>query len=244
MVMDTAEERRGDVAIGTRGRIGVLRLCRPPHNFFDADLILDLARAARDLAADCDVLVLHAEGRNFCAGADLTRRETSAYSREGGHLYDHAVELFAIPVPIVAAVQGKAVGGGLGLALAADLRVGNERSTFHANFARIGIHPGFAVSLTLPALVGPAVARDMLMTARPVAGRDALAVGLLNRFTGDEDPLAAALAVAEEITQAPAAAIASVRQTLGAPVQAALAAAISHERAEQDRLLAATYPEV
>jgi 2-(1,2-epoxy-1,2-dihydrophenyl)acetyl-CoA isomerase len=77
----------------------------------------------------------------------------------------------------------------------------------------------------------------MLLTARPVSGREALAAGLLNRFTEDEDPLAVALAVAEEIAVAPPSAIASVRGTLGAPVRDALVAAIAHERAEQDRLL-------
>ena len=96
---------------------------------------------------------------------------------DGTHLYDFAIRLFEQPLPIVAAIQGAAIGGGLGLAMAADFRVAAPEARFAANFALIGIHQGFALSVTLPAVVGQQAALDLLYTGRRVSGAEARALG-------------------------------------------------------------------
>src|SRR5262245_45096622 len=149
--------------------IGVLEIRRPPHNFFDADLIQAIASAAHKLSRSDDVraVVLASAGKNFCAGADFGGTSGAAeVSAAGGarRLYAAAVRLFEADLPIVAAVQGSAVGGGLGLALAADFRVASPASRFAANFSRIGLHHGFGMTVTLPRVVGAQHAADLLIT--------------------------------------------------------------------------------
>lgn len=120
---------------------------RGPRNHFDAALIAGLADAFEHLDAETDAraIVLCSSGRHFCAGADLPGAlNADARSAEGttGSLYEEAVRLFAARTPVVAAVQGAAVGGGLGLALAADFRVATPSTRFIANFSRLGLHQG------------------------------------------------------------------------------------------------------
>jgi hypothetical protein len=163
-----------DGLVTTRdGAVAIVRLARPPHNFFDAALLAGLADVltANDADPSVRVTLLTAEGRSFCAGADFSR---AAAGIEGARaVYVQAARLFARAKPLVAAVGGPAVGGGLGLALVADFRVVSSAARFHANFAAIGLHPGFAITATLPALVGAQRARDLLTTARRVGGEEA-----------------------------------------------------------------------
>src|ERR1700722_15480289 len=133
-----------DLSVTLDEGIGLLELRRPPAHHFDEALIGQLVDAARELDEDprCRALVLASEGRHFCAGADF--REGGAFAADrvsaAGRLYRRAVELFEIQTPILAAVQGAAVGGGLGLACAADFRVADAGSRFAANFALLGFH--------------------------------------------------------------------------------------------------------
>src|SRR3954453_527418 len=99
-----------DLDVTTDGDVGVVRLCRPPHNFFDVDLVAGIVTAIEGMVGAQRVVVLHAEGRNFCAGADLSRGSAAVVGPTGTHLYEHALALSRQPLPIVAAVQGKAVG--------------------------------------------------------------------------------------------------------------------------------------
>jgi 2-(1,2-epoxy-1,2-dihydrophenyl)acetyl-CoA isomerase len=224
-----------DLDVSTDGDVGVIRLCRPPHNFFDVDLVAGIVAAIEGMVGAQRVVVLHAEGRNFCAGADLTRGSAAVFSATGEHLYEHALALYRQPLPIVAAVQGKAVGGGLGLALAADLRVGTPQTAFVANFAAIGIHQGFGLSVTLPNAVGPHRAMDMLYTGRPVVGAEALRFGLLDRLV-EADPFAEAMTLARSIAAFSADVLVSIRTTLRRSMLDALRDAMDHERVEQERL--------
>jgi 2-(1,2-epoxy-1,2-dihydrophenyl)acetyl-CoA isomerase len=102
-------------------------------------------------------------------------------------LYAHAVRLFAAATPVVAAVQGGAIGGGLGLALSADFRVASPSSRFAANFARLGIHDGFGITVTLPATVGMQASLELLYTGRRVRGEEAHALGLCDRLAAEEE---------------------------------------------------------
>ena len=129
--------------------VGVAEIRRPPDNFFDSELIASLADAYQWLhGSGARAIVLASAGKNFCAGADFTGRSSAGRigsAGTAGELYAQALRLFEAPLPVVAAVQGAAVGGGLGLACAADFRVACPQSRFSANFARIGLHQGFAL---------------------------------------------------------------------------------------------------
>ena len=96
-------------------------------------------------------------------------------------------------------MQGAAIGGGCGLALSADFRVATPQSRFSANFARLGFHHGFALTVTLPAVVGSQAAADLLLTGRRVGGEEALALGLCDRLADDDDLLAQAIGYADEL---------------------------------------------
>lgn len=104
--------------------------------------------------------------------------------------------------PIIAAVNGAAIGGGLGLALVADMRVGERWTKFQANFVRIGISAGFGLSFTLPRIVGAQKARDILFTGRRIESKEALSLGLLDRLVDGPDLASAALRLAEEVASA------------------------------------------
>src|SRR4030088_418763 len=151
-----------EIGVGLDGMVATGEIRRPPHNFFDSLLIAEIGEAFERLEADpdCRTIVLAAESRSFCAGADFSKRmdtgtvQESARSGAGRHLYKEAIRLFRTRKPIVGAVHGAAVGGGLGLALVPDFRVTCQGARFSANFNRLGFHPGFGLTATLPRLVG------------------------------------------------------------------------------------------
>ena len=217
--------------------VAIVEISRPPNNFFDAGLIGALADALGELAGDaaCRAVVLCSEGRHFCAGADFSRASPIGPG-DGPHLYDMAARLFEQPLPIVAAIQGAAVGGGLGLALAADFRVASASSRFAANFARLGIHQGFAITVTLPAVIGQQAALDLLYTGRRVGGDEAHRLGLCDRLAAPGEERAAACVLAAEIAASAPLAVRSIRQTMRGPLAAQAVAAMRRERAEQEKL--------
>lgn len=231
-----------DLSVTLDGTVAILEIHRPPANYFDEVLVGAIVDAARSLDADprCRALVLCAEGKHFCAGAD--------FGDDGGfggdrvdvseRLYRRAVQLFRTTKPIVAAVQGSAVGGGLGLACAADFRVADADTRFVANFARLGFHQGFGLSVTLPGLVGPQVAADLLYTGRRVGGEEAVRVGLADRLAEPGQQREVAMGWAREIGAAAPLAVASIRATLRAGVADRVEEALAHELAEQARLWA------
>lgn len=227
-----------DVRITTQGHVGIAELCRGPNNFFDIPLIGDLAGAFEAFDADPTIraIVLCSEGRHFCAGADFSApaRDTVG-DRQGGHLYQQAVRLFRCATPVVAAVQGAAVGGGLGLALVADFRVASAESRFTANFNRLGFHPGFGLSVTLPRVVGEQKAALLFYTGRRIGGEEAEAIGLVDVLAPQAGLRAAALALADEIAQSAPLAVSATRRTLRRGLAEAVAAITDHELEEQRR---------
>ena len=161
-------------------------------NFFDLDMLVSLADCFEDLDKEdsCRVLMLTSTGKAFSGGANFQGGSTTprGLDKSGrGHLYDEAVRLFSNRKPIVGVINGAAIGGGLGLSLVPDFRVGCAESRFAANFTRLGIHPGFGLSYTLPKLIGQQNANDMFYTGRRVKGEEAKQMGLLDRFVAKED---------------------------------------------------------
>ena len=214
--------------------VATVRLCRPPNNFFSVGMIEALAAAFESLDEDprCRAVVLGARGKHFCAGADFS----APGDQSTAELYRAAVRLFRTETPVVAAVQGAAIGGGLGLALAADFRVAAPEARFSANFARLGFHHGFGLSVTLPSLVGQQRAAELLYTGRRIGGEDAAAIGLVDRLVPLEDLLPAAHELAAEIAGSAPLAVRSIRATLRGDLADRVAAATDHEMAEQERL--------
>lgn len=230
--------------------VALIEIRRPPNNFFDAELIEAIAATIHGLAetGEARAVVLASAGKNFCAGADFggTSEAAEVSADEGARrLYAAAVRLFEAGLPMVAAVQGAAVGGGLGLALAADFRVASPRSRFAANFSRIGLHHGFGMSVTLPRVVGAQYSADLLVTGRRIDGTEAFRIGLVDRLVEDGDSDAdgalaqgnaireSAIALAAEIAAAAPLAVRSIRTTLRNGLAEAVATATEHERAEQ-----------
>ncbi len=231
--------RFGDVAVELGDDfVALAEIQRGPNNFFDLALIDALAEAIEALDADerCRAVVLASEGRHFCAGADFGSGRPADRDGAGRHLYDAAVRLFETKTPVVAAVQGAAIGGGLGLALMPDFRVAAPEARFSANFARLGFHQGFGLTVTLPRLVGPQVAAELLYTGRRVKGDEAHAIGLCDRLVPQADLRDAAHSLAVEIAGSAPLAVASIRETLRGGLAAEIRAATDHEQREQDRL--------
>src|SRR5262249_43360333 len=129
-----------------------------------------------------------------------------------------------------------AIGGGLGLACAADFRVAGPGSRFAANFARLGFHHGFALSVTLPAIVGERAALDLLYTGRRVTGDEAARIGLCDRLVDHDEVRSAAHALAAEIAASAPLAVRSIRATMRGDLAERARAAMEHEAREQDRL--------
>ncbi len=218
------------------GHVATVEIHRPPANYFDAALIRELADAYEALDADagCRAIVLCSEGKHFCAGANFGAASSPA--EEPRSLYREGLRLFAAATPVVAAVQGAAVGGGLGLALSADFRVASPGSRFSANFSKLGFHHGFGLSVTLPALAGQQTALDLLLTGRRVRGEEAHALGLCDRLVGDDEVRSAAHTLAAELAQSAPLAVRSIRETLRMGLLERLEAALEREASEQDRL--------
>ncbi|MDA9292890.1 enoyl-CoA hydratase/isomerase family protein [bacterium] len=214
--------------------VGVVRLCQPPNNFFSLAMIESVADAleAFDTDRSCRSVVLAAEGKHFCAGADFASPAT--YSP--ADLYAAAVRLFRTSKPIVAAVQGAAIGGGLGVALSADFRIATPQARFSANFARLGFHHGFGLSVTLPGAVGQQRAAELLYTGRRIDGDEAATIGLVDRVVPTDLLESAALSFAAEIAASAPLAVQSIRATLRADLADRVAAATDRELTEQERL--------
>lgn len=218
--------------------VAVVEIRRAPNNFFDQSLIASLADAMAALDAEprCRAAVLASEGKHFCAGANFATSEQPGLAAVGKHLYDEAVRLFATRTPVVAAVQGAAIGGGLGLALWPDFRVAAPDARFSANFARLGFHHGFGISVTLPRVVGQQRALELLYTGARIDGERAHEIGLVDRLVPLVRLRAEARAFAAEIAASGPLAIASIRETQRGRLAEEIRAATTRERSEQERL--------
>ena len=227
-----------DVTVELAGHVAVVEIHRPPNNYFDTALITGIAEAYERLDADmqCRAIVLCAEGKHFCAGADFSQPDEKRSSTS--ELYAQAIRLFGTRKPVVAAVHGAAIGGGLGLALSADFRVAAPSSRFAANFSRLGFHPGFGITVTLPRVVGQQKALEWMLTGERFGGEIGYAAGLFDELAEDGDVRATALRLAGRIAASAPLALASIRATMRAGLAGAVAAATQHELEEQTRLQA------
>lgn len=230
------------ISVSTAGHVATVVIDRAPHNHVNAALINALADVFEDLDRTDDVraIVLATAGKVFCGGADLSGDKPLADESgesETPALYRGAVRLFAARKPVVVAVQGAAVGAGLGLALVGDFRVAAPEARFAANFVTLGFHAGFGISYTLPRLIGEQHASLMLLTGRRVKAEDARRYGLVDEIAPLADVRAAAERLAAEIAGNAPLAVEATRVTLRADLAEKVRERTEHERAEQDRLM-------
>jgi enoyl-CoA hydratase/carnithine racemase len=236
------KDQYGEISVRIEDHVALLEIDRPPNNFVSVELMRDLADALEDIDGETwpRASVLAAAGKAFCAGADLASPTGVGGAGMSGinPLYEQAVRLFSTRKPIVAAIQGAAVGAGLGLALVADFRVVAPEARFAANFVKLGFHPGFGITHTLPRVVGQQRAHLMCLTGRRIKGEEALAWGLADAMVPLEELRAAALALAEEIAENAPLAVVATRATLRAGLAAAVKSQTDHELIEQTWLRA------
>jgi enoyl-CoA hydratase/carnithine racemase len=229
------------IAVSQSGDIATIEVRRGPNNFIDTDMVAEIADALEvyDKTSETRAIVLCAEGKHFCAGADFGSRGPDGVMRtakRGRHLYKEAQRLWKTGKPIVAAVHGAAVGAGVGLAVMADFRVTCPEARFSTNFTRLGFHPGFGLTATLPRLIGEQKAAMMLYTGRRLTGEEALEIGLADYCVAQDQVRAKAVEVATEIARSAPLAIIATRETLRRGLAEAVARATEREYEEQDWL--------
>ena len=217
------------------GRIAVVTLDRPAaRNAVDGPTARALEQALLAFDADpaLDVAVLAGAGATFCAGADLKAfaeggARANPLDDDLGRTAPMGASRLELGKPVIAAIEGHAVAGGLELALWCDLRVASESAVFGVYCRRFGVPLIDGGTVRLPRLIGESRAADLILTGRAVDAREALAIGLVNRLVPAGQALAAALALARELSALPQTCLRSDRRSLrtqaGKPLREALA---------------------
>jgi len=238
------KDRYGDLEVTQLdGYVVQCEIKRGPNNFFDHQLIKDMADCFNDIDEDpdCRAIVLCSEGKHFCAGANFgspargqERQQRSADNPNP--LYTEAVRLFRCKTPVIAAVQGAAVGGGFGLAVMADFRVVCPDTRMTANFVKLGFTPGFGLTHTLPRIIGVQKANLLFFTGRRINGETAYEWGLGDIFSETDKVRDSAIELAREIAENAPLAVVSVREQVRPGLADAVKATTDIEGREQFKL--------
>lgn len=242
------QDRYGDISVTQlAGHVVQCEIDRPPNNFFDRPLIRDLADCFDDLDDDpnCRAILLCSNGKHFCAGANFETPDqkpkdevlTASSADQRNPLYVEAVRLFGNKKPVIAAVQGAAVGGGFGLALMADFRVVCETTRMTANFVKLGFTPGFGLTHTLERIVGAQRANLLFMTGRRINGKTAMDWGLGDVYAEASEIKGKATELAQEIAVNAPLALLSMREQMRPGLVEAVQAATDKEGSAQFYLM-------
>jgi enoyl-CoA hydratase/carnithine racemase len=223
------------VRVTVEDGVATIRLDRPKMNAINGDLRDQLAAAAAEVAGDPAIraAVLYGGERVFAAGADIKEMadmSAAEMARYAAALQDALTAVATIPKPVVAAVTGYALGGGLELALCADFRVLGERAKVGVPEIQLGVIPGGGGTQRLPRLIGPARAKNLIFTGRHVAAGEALAVGLADAVVPDADVYSAAVAMAAQYAGGPALALRAAKQAVDAGLETDLDTGLDIER--------------
>jgi enoyl-CoA hydratase/carnithine racemase len=216
--------------------VATIRLNRPPMNALSDCLQTDLAAAAAQVTVDGAVraVVLYGGEKLFAAGADIKEMAERSYAdmfQASKRLQDALNAVAAIPKPVIAAVTGYALGGGLELALCADFRVLGETAQVGQPEILLGLIPGAGGTQRLPRLIGPAKAKDLIFTGRFVGAPEALAIGLADQVVADDHVYLTACQLAAAYATGPAIALAAAKQAIDRGLGADLATGLDIERA-------------
>ena len=215
-----------------------IKINRPPHNFFDANLISNIADIFEEMDNEkqCRSIILYSEGKNFCAGADFSKSNFIKGENIYENLYKQALRLFRTNKPIIAIIQGAAIGGGLGLALSADFRVTCKEARFSANFGKLGFHQGFGTTITLPRVVGNQKAKLMLLTSKRISGDEAYNIGLADHLVEYSELMSKAQELSNEINSSGPLGIKAIRKTLNKGLADEIEKIVKLEAKEQNIL--------
>ena len=231
-------------------RIATITLNRPENrNSMTPDVLSGLSSAVDQARSDPEVrcVILTGNGKSFCAGADFksglplgdndAERRYVAPQDRTYRMYSHFLSILDVEVPTIAAMQGHAIGGGLGLAVVCDLRVANAEARYGANFVRLGLHPGMATTYLLPRLMGVTRGIEFLLTGRIVSGAEAAEAGLVNYAVAAEDVLERARELAREIATAAPLAVRWTKQSIYQGIEWNPRQAARHEANLQSRTM-------
>ncbi|GAA3551740.1 enoyl-CoA hydratase-related protein [Amycolatopsis ultiminotia] len=221
------------VELDTTDRVITVRLNAPPLNAFDTEMRRALAEAVTSIADDPDghAVVLYGGPRCFAAGADVKQLAGFGFEEIVGWnraLQETFTRFAQLPVPVIAAITGYALGGGMELALAADFRVAATGAVLGLPEVQLGIMPGSGGTQRLARLVGPARAKELMMTGRRVPAGEAADLGIVDRIA--DDPYAAALEFARELAAGPRFAIQAVKEAVDRGLDSPLADGLALER--------------
>ncbi len=223
------------VRVEVAGQIATIRLDRPKMNALNAQVQAEIAAAARQVSADDAIraVILYGGERVFAAGADIKEMAPLGYAdmaERAAALQAAFNEVADIPKPVVAAVTGYALGGGLELALCADFRVLGETAKVGQPEILLGVIPGAGGTQRLPRLIGPARAKDLIFTGRQVTAAEALATGLADRVVPDADVYQAARDLVAQYASGPALALRAAKQAVNMGLEVDLATGLEIER--------------
>ena len=223
------------VHVDTEQAVATIRLDRPPMNALNAQVQGEIAAAAAQVSQDPAIraVVLYGGEKVFAAGADIKEMAEAGYSQMAAdtrRLQESFTAVAKIPKPVVAAVTGYALGGGLELALCADFRVAGESARVGQPEILLGIIPGAGGTQRLPRLVGPARAKDIVYTGRFVGAHEALAIGLVDKVVPDADVYQAARDLVGRYATGPAAALRAAKQAIDEGLEVNLDTGLEIER--------------
>ncbi len=220
------------------GQIGILRLNSPDTlNALSMEIQQDLLDflPTLNLMDDLRVVILTGEGKAFCAGGNMHRfvANYGKFKEDGGvhQMYSNRVAkaLLEVEAPLISAINGPAIGGGLTLSLISDLRIASEKARFGAVFARVGVTPEYGSSFLLTRVVGLTKAMEMVLTAKIIDAPQALAIGLVNEVVLAEQLLDVAREFAREIASLPPFAVRMAKRVLRHGLESTLSQALDYE---------------
>jgi enoyl-CoA hydratase/carnithine racemase len=224
------------VNLETDSGIGTIRLNRPPVNALNDQVTAELAATARAAAAaEVRAVVIYGGEKVFAGGADIAVMAEADYAQmalRSARLHEAMTLVARLPKPVVAAITGYALGGGLELALAADFRVAGERARVGQPEILLGIIPGAGGTQRLPRLVGPAKAKDIVFSGRMVAAAEALEIGLVDQVVPDAEVYQAAVDMVKRYANGPALALRAAKQAIDAGLGVDLATGLEIERVQ------------
>jgi enoyl-CoA hydratase/carnithine racemase len=223
--------------------VAVIRLDRPPMNALNSVVVAEIAAAAAQVSADPRVraVVIYGGEKVFAAGADIKEMAGASYAQMATvsrRLQDALTAVARIGKPVVAAITGYALGGGLELALCADFRVVGQGARTGQPEILLGLIPGAGGTQRLPRLIGPARAKDIVYTGRFVAADEALAIGLADRVVPDADVYTEAVALAARFASGPALALRAAKEAIDAGLETDLDTGLEIERLQFAALFA------
>ncbi|MDD4715388.1 MAG: enoyl-CoA hydratase-related protein [Oscillospiraceae bacterium] len=223
------------VLLETKGHVGIVTISRPKAlNALNADVLNDLSNVFTQVAKDDNiyVVVLTGEGRSFVAGADISamRDMTAVEGQEFAALANSTfLQIENLAKPVIAAVNGFALGGGCELSMACDMRIASEKALIGQPEVGLGITPGFGGTQRMPRIIGYGKAMELILSTRKVKADEAYAIGLVDKVVPHDQLMDEAMKLAESIAVMPQVAVRQAKLCIRKGMQADINTALAFE---------------